>query len=153
MIKGEKFIRVKILKPEYNKLKKIENKVESTKVYKRIQAFKLIHKKWKYSAIAEFLSISKETMSGWINIYKRKGVDELLKLHYKGGQPRLNKKQLIELKEKAAQGSFNFAKDVRHYIEKNFGIKYNLKHIQLLSKKNFVYPLRKQEKFLENLLA
>jgi len=149
MIRGKKFIRVKILKPEYNKLKKIENEIESTKVYKRIQAFKLIHKKWKYSAIAEFLSISKETMSGWINIYKRGGVDELLKLHYKGGQPRLNKKQIKNIKEKAAQGSFTFAKDVQHYIKKNFGIKYNLKHVQLLSKKNFVYPLKKQKKSLE----
>jgi len=151
MIKGEKFIRVKISKIEYNKLKKIENNIESTKVYKRIQAFKLIHKKWGYSAIAEFLDISKETMSGWINIYRNDGISGLSTLHYKGGQPRLNNNQIKILKEKATQGSFTFAKDVQHYIEKNFEIKYNLKHVQLLSKKNFVYPLRKQKLSQENL--
>ena len=150
MKKGEKFTRIKISKQEYNAFKKIETDVESTKIYQRIQAFKLIHKKWKYSAIAEFLNLSKETMSGWINIYKSGGINDLIKLHYKGGQPKLNKNQIEDLKEKATQGSFTFAKDVQHYIEKNFGIKYNLKHVQLLSKKNFVYPLRKQKQSLEN---
>lgn len=153
MKKGEKFNRVKILKKEYNELKKIEDDVESTKVYKRVQAFKLIHKKWRYSAIAEFLNISKETMSGWINIYKKEGTTGLLTLHYKGGQPKLNKKQITELKEKAGQGQFTFAKDVKHYIEENFGIKYNLKHVQLLSKKNFIYPLRKPKELLQNPLV
>lgn len=149
MRKGEEFERVKISKQDYNKLKKVEKKVGSTKVYKRIQAFKLMHKNWKYSGIAEFLNITKDTITDWVNLYKKEGIQGLLNLHYKGGQPRLNEKQIEDLKEKAIQGCFTFAKDVQHYIEKNFGIKYNLKHVQLLSKKSFVYPLRKQEKFLE----
>ena len=89
-------------------------------------------------------------MTDWVNLYNREGMQGLLNLHYKGGQPRLNKRQIEDIKEKAAQGSFTFAKDVQHYIEKNFRIKYNLKHVQLLFKKSFIYPLRKQEKFLEN---
>ena len=144
------FERVSISKQKYDQLKKAEDEAESTKIYKRIQAFKLIHKNWRYSAIAEFLDITKDTMTDWVNLYKREGMQGLLNLHYKGGQPRLNKRQIEDIKEKAAQGSFTFAKDVQHYIEKNFGIKYNLKHVQLLFKKSFIYPLRKQEKFLEN---
>lgn len=149
MKKGEKFKRVKVSKKDYNKLKETEEEVVSKKAYRRIQAFKLIHKGWKYSAIAEFLNVTKETISDWIRLYKQKKIKGLTTLHYKGGQTRLNEKQIEELKEKAAQGSFTFAKDVQHFIEKNFGIKYNLKHVQLLSKKNFVYPLRKQKKSLE----
>ena len=144
------FERVSISKQKYDQLKKAEDEAESTKIYKRIQAFKLIHKNWRYSAIAEFLNITKDTMTDWVNLYNREGMQGLLNLHYKGGQPRLNKRQIEDIKEKAAQGSFTFAKDVQHYIEKNFGIKYNLKHVQLLFKKSFIYPLRKQEKFLEN---
>lgn len=149
MKKGEKFKRVKISKQDYNKLKNAEAEIGSKKVYRRIQAFKLIHKGWKYSAIAEFLNVTKETISDWIRLYGQEKIKGLTTLHYRGGQPRLNEQQIKELKEKAAQGSFTFAKDVQHYIEKNFGIRYNLKHVQLLSKKSFVYPLRKQEKFLE----
>ena len=149
MRKGEKFKRIKISKQEYNKLKEIEEIIDSKKAYRRIQAFKLMYKRWKYSAIAEFLNVTNETISDWIKLYTKGGIDGLVTLHYKGGQPRLNEKHIEELREKAGQGFFNFAKDVQHYIEKNFKIKYNLKHVQLLSKKNFVYPLRKQKKFLQ----
>lgn len=145
MRKGEKFKRVKILKKDYNKLKKAEENILSAKVYKRIQTFKLIHKKWKYSAIAEFLSINIATISEWIKIYRSGGIDTLITLNYKGGIPKLNKKQLAELKKEAKKGNFKVAKEVQHYIKTEFNIKYNLSHVQLLSKKNFSYPLKEQD--------
>ena len=145
MRKGEKFKRVKILKKEYTQLKKAENEINSTKVYKRIQAFKLIHKKWNYSAIAEFLNITIDTMTDWVNLYKKEGIKGLLTLNYKGGQQKLNKKQLTELRKKASEGNFTFAKDIQNYIKNKFEINYGLRHVQLLSKKNFNYPLKEQD--------
>ena len=44
-----------------------------------------------------------------------------------------------ELKQKAEQGEFTFAKDVQNYIYKNFGIEYHVKHVQRLLKKNLIY--------------
>lgn len=142
--KNENFQRVKILKKEYTQLKEAERKVESAKIYKRIQAFKLMYKKWRYSAIADFLSVAKNTISEWVKIYQQDGIDALITLKYKGGQPKLNKRQLAEIKEEARKGNFNVAKDVQHYIKTKWDIKYNLSHVQLLSKKNFSYPLKKQ---------
>ncbi|MCR4313323.1 MAG: helix-turn-helix domain-containing protein [Candidatus Roizmanbacteria bacterium] len=143
MNKGEKFKRVKISKQEYNKLKKVEEQIDSKKAYRRIQAFKLIHKRWKYSAIAEFINVTNETISDWIRLYKKGGINGLVTLCYKGGQQKLNEKQLTELRKKASEGNFTFAKDIQNYIENNFKIKYGLRHVQLLSKKNFTYPLNK----------
>jgi transposase len=57
----------------------------SKKVYRRIQAFKLIYKGWKYTDIAEFLNVTKETMSNWIKLYKKDGIKGLISLKYKGG--------------------------------------------------------------------
>ena len=45
MRKGEIFQRIEISKEEYNLLKNAEDKIKSAKVYKRIQAFKLMYKK------------------------------------------------------------------------------------------------------------
>ena len=145
MRKGEVFQRVSISKIEYEQLKLAEREVSSVKVLKRIQAFKLIYLGWKYSAIAEFLSVTNNTLTNWINLYWAGGIDSLLTLHYKGGQAKLNEKQLSELHEKASEGAFTIAKDVQHYIKQNFGIEYNLSHVQLLCKKKFNYPLRKQD--------
>lgn len=143
MKKGEKFKRVKISKQDYNELKKTEEEVASKKVYRRIQAFKLIHKGWKYSVIAEFLNVTKETISDWIRLYKQENIKGLITLYYKGGQQKLNEKQLTELRKKASEGKFTFAKDIQNYIKNHFEIEYSLRHVQLLSKKNFIYPLNR----------
>lgn len=143
MRKGEVFQRVSISKKEYKQLKQAEREVISVKVLKRIQAFKLIYLGWKYSAIAEFLSVTNNTLTNWINLYLVGGIDSLLDLHYKGGQSRITDEQLSELRNEAARGSFTIAKDVQRYIKQNFGIEYNLSHVQLLCKKNFNYPLRR----------
>ena len=145
MRKGEVFQRVSISKKEYEQLKQAEREVNSIKVLKRIQAFKLIYLGWKYSAIAEFLSVTNNTLTNWINLYWEGGIDSLLTLNYKGGQARISDEQLSELRNEAARGSFTIAKDVQYYIKQNFGIEYNLSHVQLLSKKNFNYPLRRQD--------
>jgi len=78
MKKGEKFERAQISKQDYDKLKKIEKKIELTKVYKRVQALKLIYLNWKYSAIAEFLNVTNDTITNWISIYKLNGLSALL---------------------------------------------------------------------------
>ena len=145
MKKGESFQRVIISEEEYELLKSEERKIKSIKLLKRIQAFKFIYLGWTYSAIAEFLSVTNNTITNWINLYSVGGIAKLLTLEYKGGQAKLSEVQLSELKELAGEGSFVFAKDVRHYIKKNFGIEYNLSHVQLLCKKNFFYPLRRPD--------
>nr|QNO41218.1 hypothetical protein JNOLDJLP_00043 [Methanosarcinales archaeon ANME-2c ERB4]QNO41266.1 hypothetical protein PPPNJMGK_00002 [Methanosarcinales archaeon ANME-2c ERB4]QNO41622.1 hypothetical protein OAEIHDOC_00043 [Methanosarcinales archaeon ANME-2c ERB4] len=145
MRKGETFQRVIISEAEYEQLKLAEKDVNSVKVLKRIQAFKFIYLGWKYTDIAKFLSVTNNTITDWINIYQKGGIDSLLTLHYKGGQAMLSDEQLRELRNEATKGSFAIAKDVKRYIEQNFEIKYNLGHVQLLCKKNFNYPLRKPD--------
>ena len=136
MRKDETFQRVKISVTEYEQLKRAERKVKSAKVLKRIQAFKLMYCGWKYSDIAEFLLVTNNTITNWINLYKGGGLESLLGLHYMGGQAQLSEEQLLELKSEANKGSFTIAKDVKHYIKQNFGIEYNLSHVQLLPKNN-----------------
>ena len=138
MRKGEPFQRVSISSAEYEQLKVAEQKNKSAKVLKRIQAFKLMYLGWKYSDIAEFLSVTNNTITNWINYYKEGGIDSLLVLNYKGGQVKLSEEQLFELKIEAGKGVFAIAKDVQHYIKKNFGIEYNLSHVQRLCKKTSV---------------
>ncbi|MDP2766923.1 MAG: helix-turn-helix domain-containing protein [Candidatus Methanoperedens sp.] len=145
MKKDEPFKRVSISEAEYEQLNLREKKIKSAKMLKRIQAFKLMYLGWKYSAIAEFLSVTNNTITNWINLYIEGGIDSLLTFFYKGGQANLSEKQLSKLKNEASKGSFAIAKDVQRYIKQNFGVEYNLSHVQLLCKKNFNYPLRKQD--------
>ena len=83
MKKGEQFQLVRISDAEYEQLKIAEPKTKSVKVLKRIQAFKLMYLGWKYSAIAEFLSVTNNTITNWINYYREGGIDSLLLLNLK----------------------------------------------------------------------
>ena len=95
---------------------------------------------WKYSAIAKFLSVTNNTITNWINYYKEGGIDSLLMLNYKGGQAKLSEEQLSEPKIEVSKGVFAIAKNIQHYVKQNFGIEYNLSHVQLLCKKtSFVF--------------
>lgn len=145
MRNGEKFQRVQISKEEYNKLVVVEKKIKSTKALKRVQAFKLMYVGWKYGKIADFLSVTNNTLSNWIKIYNDGGVSALLMFQYKGGQSKLNKTQLSELKKEAIKGSFPYAKAAKKYITDKYGINYHLNHVQKLFKKKFTYPLKKPE--------
>ena len=130
MRKSEKFERVIISKEEYNQLKKIEKRIESKKVYQRIQAFKLMYKGWKYSVIAEFLNVTNDTITDWVEIYKKSGLSILLTLKYRGRIPLLSERQLAELRSK--KPGFKVAKEVKKYIEDNYGITYNPNYVQEL---------------------
>jgi len=146
MRNGEKFQRVQISKEEYDELVVVEKKIKSAKALKRVQAFKLMYAGWKYGKIADFLSVTNNTLSNWIKIYNKGGVSALLMFQYKGGQSKLNKTQLSELKKEVSKGSFPYAKAAKKYIGDKYNITYHLNHVQKLLKKNFVYPLKKPER-------
>lgn len=146
MRNGEKFQRVQISKKEYYELVVVEKKIKSAKALKRVRAFKLMYAGWKYGKIADFLSVTNNTISNWIKIYNNGGVSALLMFQYKGGQSKLNKTQLSELKKETGKGSFAYAKAAKKYIEDKYKITYHLNHVQKILKKNFVYPLKKPER-------
>ncbi len=145
MKKGEKFERVKISENKYKELKKIEKNVNSAKILKRILSLKLIYRNWKYGEIADFLSVTKNTISNWINLYKKGGINRILTLKYKGAIPRLTQAQLAELKKESSKGTIKIAKIAKQFIKTQFGVDYKLRQVQYLLKKNFEYPINKQD--------
>jgi len=147
MRKGEKFDRIKISEKDYEHLKKVEKKETSAKILKRIYAFKLLYEKWKYTKVASFIGVTNDTITDWINIYKERGIKALLTLNYNGRIPILTESQLEELKKK--KNSFLDSKEAQAYIKSQYGIEYNLNYVQELLKKNFNYPIKKQEMSLE----
>ncbi len=150
MIKGETFQRVQVSEKEYEELVMAEKTVKSAKILRRVHAFKLMHLEWKYVEIAKFLGVTNDTITDWVKIHRSGGISGLLDLHYKGRKSLLSKKQIQILKKESKNGSFKTAKQAKKFIEDNFGVSYHLHHVQLLLKKGFNSPLRKQEEFLEN---
>ncbi len=135
MRKGEKLDRIKLSPEEYKQLLNAEKKYKSAKVYRRIQAFKMLHNGHLNKEVAEFFSVDINTISDWISIYRDGGVEALFSFDYKGRPQKLNDDQISQLRNEANMGSFSTSKDIRQYIMNNYGMEFREDYIPKLANK------------------
>jgi transposase len=133
MRKGEKLDRIKLSPEEYQQLLGAEKKYKNAKVYRRIQAFKMLHNGHINTEVAEFFSVDINTISDWITIYRKGGIESLLSFDYKGRPKKLNDKQISQLRNEASKGSFETAKDIWQYIKDNFGVEFRDDYVPKLA--------------------
>jgi transposase len=133
MRKGEKLDRIKLSPEEYQQLLSAEKKYKNAKVYRRIQAFKMLHNGHINTEVAEFFSVDINTISDWIAIYRKGGVESLLSFDYKGRPQKLNDEQISQLRNEASKGSFETAKDIWQYIKDNFGVEFREDYVPKLA--------------------
>jgi transposase len=135
MKKGEKLDRIKLLPEEYQRLLAAEKIYRDSKVYRRIQAFKMLHNGHLNKEVAEFFSVDINTISDWINIYRKGGIEAILTFDYKGRPLKLKPEQISQLRYEASKGSFATSKDIRQYIIDNFGVEFREDYVPKLANK------------------
>jgi transposase len=133
MRKGEKLDRIKLSPEEYQQLLSAEKKYKNAKVYRRIQAFKMLHNGHINIEVAEFFSVDINTISDWITIYRKGGIESLLSFDYKGRPKKLNDEQISQLRNEASKGSFETAKDIWQYVKDNFGVEFREDYVPKLA--------------------
>ena len=128
--------KLSISKKDMKKLIKYKKSVKSAKILKRIQTIILKSNGWNHNKIAEFLGVIDDTITAWIKLFLKGGIEELINLKYKSTKSKLNKEQMEIVREESKNGTFTFAKDVKKYIKENFNIEYHVHHIPKMLKKN-----------------
>ncbi len=128
--------KLTISKKEMQELIKYKRNAKSAKMFKRIQAIILKADGWKHNKIAEFLGVVNNTVTTWIKLFIKGGINTLLELKYTPTKSKMSKAQIEIVRKESKKGTFTFAKDVKKYIEQSFGIKYHVHHIPKLLKKN-----------------
>lgn len=135
MRKGDKLDRIKLSPEEYKQLLAAEKIYKDSKVYRRIQAFKMLHNGHLNKEVAEFFSVDINTVSDWIALYRKGGVESLLRFDYKGRPQKLNDEQILQLRNEASNGSFASSKDIWQYIKYNFGVEFRADYVPKLAKR------------------
>jgi transposase len=133
MRKGEKLDRIILSPEEYQQLLTAEKINKDSKVYRRIQAFKMLHNGHLNKEVAEFFSVDINTISDWITIYRKGGIKSLLSFGYKGRPHKLNDEQISQLRNEASKGSFATSKDIWQYIKDNFGMEFREDYVPKLA--------------------
>lgn len=135
MKKGDKLDRIKLSPDEYKQLLAAEKIHKDSKVYRRIQAFKMLHSGHLNKEVAEFFSVDINTVSDWIALYRKGGIESLLCFDYKGRPQKLNVEQILQLRNEASNGSFATSKDIWQYIKDNFGVEFRADYVPKLAKR------------------
>lgn len=135
MRKGEKLDRLKLSPEEYKQLLAAEKTNRDSKVYRRIQAFKMLDNGHLNKEVAEFFSVDINTVSDWIALYRKGGIESILRFDYKGRPQKLNDEQIQQLRNEASKGSFATSKEIWQYIKDNFGIEFREDYVSKLAKR------------------
>jgi transposase len=109
--------------------KQIERRRQQTRDYRL--AMRLSTVLWRdegktASDIAHLLGVCARTVRNWLRLYRKKGLDALCALHYKGDPGELTSSQVEQLKAEIQTGRFRCARQVREWIQTTFGIAYSL---------------------------
>jgi transposase len=76
--------------------------------------------------IAHLLDVCERTVRNWLRLYRKKGLEALCILHYRGDPGELTTSQAEQLQAEIRTGQFRCARQVREWIQATFGIAYSL---------------------------
>jgi transposase len=78
------------------------------------------------SEIAALLGVCERTVRTWLRLYRKKGLQGLCTLHYKGDPGELTISQAEQLKKEIQTGRFRCARQVREWLQATFQVCYSL---------------------------
>jgi transposase len=94
------------------------------RIYQRLTAVLLVDAGKTRSEVADILHVSLRQVGDWLRIFRNKGVDQLITLHYRGDPGKLSPSQVEQLKQQIRQGRFRNSNQVRSWLEETFGVQY-----------------------------
>jgi transposase len=98
----------------------------SGKVQKRLFALLWLDDGKSIDEVADLLKVTRRCVRDWLRIFRNKGFDALLVLHYKGDVGDLTPSQINQVKKEVATGKFHCARQVQQYLLDSFQRAYSL---------------------------
>ena len=98
----------------------------SGKVQKRLFALLWLDDGKAIDEVAELLQVTQRCVRDWLRIFRNKGFDALLVLHYKGDIGDLTASQIEQVKKEVATGKFHCARQLQKYLLDTFQRAYSL---------------------------
>lgn len=110
----------------------------------RIKTILNLNEGYSFSEISKLLLLDDDTLRSYFDIYIREGLDGLLHLKYVSGLSYLSSKEIEKLDLHLQEKMYPTSKEIAHYIEQKYGVKYTVEGVRwLLHKLNFVFKKTK----------
>lgn len=136
------WIKISLTEKQKQELQNAKKQIGKPQLIKRIECLQLKNKGWKHQEVADFLDICIDTISNWLKIYQKHGLQKLLEWNYEGKISILTLENQKKLKKINSKKPFDTAKKAKAYIKEHFNIDFHLHWVQKLLKKNFDFRIR-----------
>lgn len=112
-------------------LKRLHRQAKDKRYADRIKIITMLDKGFSQIQISELLMLDEDTVSKWSNKFSEsRTIGEFLNFQYTAYEGRLNKEQIIIIKQYIAENIIFDSKQIIDFIEKNFSISYSLSGIK-----------------------
>lgn len=123
-----------------NEYQYLHRKSKEKHIADRIKCILCLDNGYSYSELSSILMIDETTLWRWHEQYQQGGMEKLLQDDYKGSESYLSCVQQKELTTYLEENICLSAKEVCHYVEQHYGLKYTGKGMtNLLHRLGFVY--------------
>ncbi len=136
--------KFKLTETQKQEIEIAEQTIKQIQLLKRIQSIKMRDKGMTNIMIGDILGKSDQTISNWIERYRKGGLKSLLEWNYKGRISVLTTENIEKIIQRHKQKPFEKAAELKAYIKLEFGIDYHLHWVQKILKKNFNLHTKKQ---------
>lgn len=82
--------------------------------------------------VAQLLGVTARMVREWIKLYRKGGLDKVCDLGYRGRECYLSAEQIEALLEEIKAGRFRSSKQVRKWLQDEFGVTYSLSGVKEL---------------------
>ncbi len=126
-------------------LKRLRRVEKDGKILRRYQCIWYAHEKFPKKEIASMLSISIDTVTDWIKLFNKNGLDNLANLNYEGRRPSLLDTVKVELLKYIKDESVSQLSELQHFLLEQHSIEIEHSWLSRYCKKNSIALIRKQD--------
>jgi transposase len=116
----------RLSRSERKKIEKRRGRESDKRIFRRLSALLGLDDGCSQEEVARFFGTTARTVRRWIKTYRKSGLDGLCVIANEGRKCNLTDAQLETLREQVEAGCFRTAKQARHWIAENCGVRYSL---------------------------
>lgn len=134
---------IKLTKSELHAIKQLIVKEKRVRVYRRLQAVKMIATDHAYQDTAAAVGVGVDTITDWIKLYQTGGLTELCSLHFTGKRNSPFNAYIDQIKQDITNHTIATLAELQHWIKEKYSLEMEQSWLWRCCKKNSIYLTRK----------
>jgi transposase len=128
-----------------SELKNLKKATKDSKILRRYQSIHMLHSGMSKKATAELLDVNIDTITDWVKLYHKAGLEGLSALHYAGRRKSVLDSIQNELSTCIHSEMISTIGQLQDFIDRKFGIRIEHSWLSRYCKKNSIALIRKQD--------